>query len=332
MLITVTQAQATPLDVVEQTLGSLEAMVDPKVSAEIAGRVLRVAARSGQAVKKGQLLAEIEASDAGAQHRADQAEAARLESLLAQQERVLARQSELLARNFISRNALDDALAQRDALKNQLLAARSRAAISAHAIERTRVVSPVDGVVEVQIAAVGDYLKVGDPLLRLVSNTRLRANLPFPESVAHRLKPGLPVRLSSPQLPGKLIEGEIEDIRPSLIETSRAVEAIVRLHRSPGDAALRSGGSLDAQVIVDRKPVAVMVPEQAVVQRPAGRVVYRIAEGRAQQQAIETGVRQGGMIEILRGVHAGDTLALDGAGFLTDGAAVLVKDRGQSAP
>lgn len=331
-LITVTQAQAMPLEIVERTLGSLEAVIDPKVAAEVPGRVVRLAVRAGQKVTKGQLLAELDTVDAAGQERADRAEIARLESLLAQQERVVARQNELVSRNFISRNAADDATAQRDALKSQLAAARARAGISGHALQRTRITSPVDGTIEVQIASVGDYLKVGDPLLRLVSNTRLRANLPFPEAVAQRLKPGQTVRLVSPSRPERIIEASIHDIRPTLIETSRAVEVIARFDNLADGGELRGGSSVDATVVIGRKENAVMVPEQSVVLRPAGKVVYAIENDQARQRLVVTGAKQAGLIEIVDGIAAGETVALDGAGFLTDGGTVSVHRRDAAAP
>jgi RND family efflux transporter MFP subunit len=330
-LITVTQAKSQPLDVIESTLGAVEAVIDPKVAAEVPGRVLKIYVRSGNTVKKGQLLAELDPTDATGQHHAEQAETARLRSLLAQQERVVTRQNELVSRNFISRNASEDAAAQRDALKSQLTAAQARTAVAAHGLARTRITSPVDGTIEVQIAATGDYLKVGDPLVRLISNSRLRANLPFPESAAGRLKRGLTVRLSSPLVPGKVIVGLIEDIRPTLLETSRSLEVIARFDNPAGAEELKSGGSVNAEVIIERKEAAVMVPEQSVVLRPAGKVVYLIANGAARQQRVEAGAKQSGMIEILKGVQAGDTIALDGAGFLSDGAAVTVKETSQPA-
>jgi RND family efflux transporter MFP subunit len=326
-LITITRAKVQVLEITESTLGALESVIDPKIAAEVPGRVLKIHARSGQTVKKGQLLAELDATDATGQNQVEHAEISRLLSLLAQQERVVTRQNELVAKNFISKNAGDDATAQRDALKSQLMAARARAAVSAHGVGRTRITSPVDGVIEVQIAAPGDYLKVGDPLVRLISNRRLRANLPFPEATGQRLMRGQTVRLTSPLAPGKVIEGRIEDIRPSLLETSRSLEAIARFDNPAGANELLSGGSVNAQVIIERKESAVMVPEQSVVLRPAGKVVYLIVDGVARQQRVDAGARQNGMIEILKGVQAGDTIALDGAGFLSDGAAVSVQER-----
>lgn len=322
-LITVVQAQATLLETSEQTLGSLEAVGDPRIAAEVAGRVVEIAARAGQAMKRGQLLARLDPADAGNQARVDVAETARLEALLAQQERVVARQTELAGKNFISKNAVEDATAQRDALKSQLAAARSRGALSGNNLRKTRIVAPFDGVVEEQVSAVGDYVKVGDPVFRLVSNERLRVHLPFPETAAPRLKVGQRVRLGSPMAPQTIIEGVVEDIRPSVTESSRAVDVIARID-NPG--ALRSGGSVNATVITGSKEGAIVVPEQSVVLRPAGKVVYVVAGGKAQQRVVEIGGKQGGQVEIVKGVAAGETVALDGAGFLTDGAAVMVKE------
>lgn len=325
-LITVTQAKAVPLEITERTLGSLEAVMDPKIAAEVAGKVIAVHARSGQAVKKGQLLALIDPRDAEHQATADSAETARLEALLAQQERLVARQGELVQKNFISKNALDDVTAQRDALKNQLAAARARAEISRGNTGKTRIVAPFDGTIEVQISSAGDYVKVGDPMFSMVSNARLRANLPFPETAAARLKPGMAVRISSPLYPDTPISGVVDDIRPTVLDGSRAIQAIARID-NPGP--LKGGGSVDAVVVAGTKDAAVVAPEQSVVLRPAGKVVYVIADGKARQQVVKTGSKQGGMVEIVDGLQGGETIALDGAGFLADGAAVSVREPSQ---
>jgi len=70
-----------------------------------------------------------------------------------------------------------------------------------------------------------------------------------------------------------------------------------------------------------------MVPEQSVVLRPAGKVVYAVVDGKAEQRLVQTGGKQAGLVEIVSGLKAGEVVALDGAGFLTNGAAVNVQDR-----
>ena len=102
----------------------------------------------------------------------------------------------------------------------------------------------------------------------------------------------------------------------------RAIDVQVRLDN---DGGLRAGGTVNGAIVTGRKPAAVVVPEQSVVLRPAGKVVYVIADGKARQRIVEPGVKQGGRIEIVKGLAAGELVAEDGAGFLSDGAAVTVK-------
>ena len=77
--------------------------------------------------------------------------------------------------------------------------------------------------------------------------------------------------------------------------------------------------------MIEEHPDAVVVPETSVVLRPAGTVVYVVENNTASQRVVTTGVRQNGGVEILGGLKAGETVAVDGAGFLTDKAAVTVK-------
>lgn len=313
-LITVTQVTQGEFEVVEETLGTLEVLADPKVGAEVAGRVTQVLARTGKSVKTGEVLAVIDSGDVSLQHRADDAEARRLELL---EERQLA----LVAKGFLSKSAGENATAQRDV-------ARARADISRRSLEKTQVRAPMDGVVEVQVVAPGDYVKLGDPLFQLVAPKKLRAHLPFPESAASRLKLGQAVRLTSPTAPGKIYQSTIRDIRPGIVEGSRTLDVLVDIDNA--DGGLRGGGTVNATVSLAAKASALTVPEQSVVLRPAGKVVYVIVDEngqkKAQQKVIKAGAKRGGRVEVLEGLVGAETVALDGAGFLTNNTTVAIKE------
>lgn len=327
-LITVTQVKNDAFEVTEETLGTLEAVNDPRIGAEVAGKVVQVLAFAGKPVKRGEVLALIDATDLQLANLAEQAEAKRLEALLVQQERLVERQQNLVARGFISQNAADDAKAQRNAIAEQLEAARARAHLGKRSIGKAQVTAPFAGVIENQLVAVGDYLKVGDPMFQLIAHQRLRAHLPFPESAAARLKIGQPVRISAPQAPGQRYEAEIADVRPALADGSRSLDVIVEIDNA--DGRLKPGGTVNASVRIAAKDAALVVPEQSVVLRPAGKVVYAIVEEdgkkKAQQRKVETGAKRAGVIEILSGLEGGETVALDGAGFLTHNAVVAIKE------
>jgi RND family efflux transporter MFP subunit len=327
--VTVTKVEARTLELTEETVGTVENVFDPRVAAEVAGRVTRVLAEVGKPVRKGDLLAEIDPVDLQIQSRADGAEVARLETLVANQDRIVANQQQLVQKSFISQNAVDESIAQRNALKEQLSAARARLEGNRNALSKTRVVAPIDGSIESRMVSPGGYVKIGDPLFQLVGRERLRAYLPFPESAAPRLRIGQKALISSPLVPGRVVEAKIDDIRPTITATSRALDVIVGFDAD--GAAFRGGGTVNARVVVGRRDNAIVVPEQSVVLRPAGKVVYLLDDGKAVQRVVETGVRKDGVIEILQGLAVGDTAIVDGAGFLTNNAAVTVaKPRGEN--
>ena len=322
VLVTTTTVQPRALEVYEEVVGTLENVVDPTVGAEVAGRITRVHGFTGKKVSRGDLLAEIDAVDFEIQSRADRAEIARLTSLLQQQERVVERQQKLVGQGFISQNALDDAIAQRNALREQLNTARARSEATGRSVTKARVVAPIDGEIETQIVAIGDYVKLGDPLFKLVGMQELRAHLLLPEAAATRIRPGLKVVLSPPAAPERTIEASIGEIRPTVGANNRALDAIVKF-RGEGNL-FRGGGTVNARIVTQAREGVLMVPEQSVVLRPAGKVVYVVREGKAEQRIVETGFRQEGLQEIAKGLAGGETIAVDGAGFLTDGAAVTL--------
>jgi RND family efflux transporter MFP subunit len=330
VLISATEVQPRTHEIYEDVVGSLENVMDPKIAAEVAGRVTRVLAFTGKKVKRGELLAEIDAQDFEIQSRGDRAEIGRLTTLLEQQERVVERQEKLVAQGFISKNAADDAIAQRNALRQQLSAARAKADATGRSLTKSRVVAPIDGEIESQAVAPGDYVKLGDPLFTLVGMSRMRAHLLFPESAGNRIRPGLTVRLESPAAPGKTVETRIEEIKPTVNAGNRALDAIVRFDAE--DRAFRGGGSVNARVVIGVRRNALMVPEQSVVLRPAGKVVYVVDNRRVKQRIVETGLRQDGLQEIVKGLQPGELIATDGAGFLSDGAAVNLASAKDKAP
>jgi RND family efflux transporter MFP subunit len=323
VLITTAVVQPRTLEIYEEVVGTIENVIDPTVGAEVAGRVTRVAGFTGKKVAKGEVIAEIDAVDFQIQGRADQAEIGRLTSLLEQQEKVVERQTKLVGQGFISQNVVDDTVAQRNALRQQLAAARARAEATARSLSKSRVLAPVQGEIETQIVAVGDYVKVGDPLFRMVGVQELRVHLLLPEAAATRIKPGLKVRLSAPAAPEQVLEARIDEIKPTLGTANRALDAIVKI--SGVGTQFRGGGTVNARIVTSSLDAALMVPEQSVVLRPAGKVVYALDGNVARQRVVETGLRQDGLQQILKGVSAGEMVAADGAGFLTDGAAVTVR-------
>ena len=308
-VITVTQAQIRTMQILEQSVGEADSSSAPKVGAEVAGRIIKVNVDIGDQVKKNQVLAEIDPTDYSA-------DAKRLEAQAVSQGKLTERYRELAKKGFISPSALESHAAQD-------VAARELYTRGAKNLSRTRIVSPVDGKVDSRFVSAGDWIDLGKPAFQLSSSENLRIRLPFPEGAAPRIKVGQTVTLSTPTAPGAGVSGKIEQILQTVVSSNRAFDAVVEV-RNPG--GWKPGASVNGAVIVEEHEQAIVVPEISVVLRPAGKVVYVIANGKAVQHIVTTGVTQNGQVEILQGLGEGETVAMDGAGFLTDQAAVSVKE------
>lgn len=319
--VSVVTAQNTSMEIREESVGSLEGMLDPTIAAEVSARVLQVLVRPGQQVKKGQQIALLDPVDYQLQRREALSEVARLEALLENQKRSVERNAKLVEKNFISQIVLDDVKTQETALRRQLEGARSRLATIEHNKSKTRLLSPVDGKVEMQIVAEGDYVKVGDPLMQIISNQRLRAHLPFPERIASYIRPGLEVRLSTPTSDIEIIS-RIREMKPAVGLGNRAIDVIADIENQPG---WQAGASVNGVIILGIRENVVAIPEQSIVLRPAGQVVYAVNDELAEQRIVKTGLWQDGMVEIIEGIQAGEQIVLDGAAFLTDGTEVTIQ-------
>lgn len=325
-LINTTTAESSTLEIREESIGSLEGLIDPTVAAEAAGRVTKVLAHPGQAVRKGETLVLIDATDYNLQRVQTQAEVTRLEALTSNQSRIVERNQVLVQKKFISQNALEDVTTQHTALQQQLDGAKAQLAIIDHTRTKTTITAPIDGVVQKQIVSTGDFVKIGDPLIQIISKQKLRAHLPLPENIAAKIHAGIKVRLSTPTSANEVIS-TIHELKPLISETSRAVDVIADVNDQTG---WQPGASVKGEIILGEHANAVLVPEQCIVLRPAGEVVYVVKDGVALQRIVKTGMRQDGKIEITEGLSAGEVIAKDGAAFLTDKAKVKVEAKKQA--
>ena len=319
-LVTVTQIKNQAVETSEETVGTLEGLIDATVAAEVIARVIKVHVVAGEQVKEGQLLATLDASDFVMQRNEAQAEIARIQALLENQAKVVARNQALVDKKFISQNAVDTEAAQQKVLKEQLEAAKAHVGSINHNSSKSKVVAPVSGTIEKRLVGAGDFVRVGDPIVQIVSTKKLRAHLPFPEQIAAKLKAGQKVRLSTPTS-STVVEAMVHELKPMITEGNRSVDVIVDISNQTD---WQPGASVTGVVVLGEQPAALMIPEQSLVLRPAGEVAYVVRDGMAHQAVVKTGQHQNGMVEVLDGLQANDTIVVDGAGFLTDKTPVTI--------
>jgi RND family efflux transporter MFP subunit len=318
--ITTAAAEKAAVEQTEWAVGAIESRVSAQVAAEVAGKIVRIHADEGQGVAAGAVLAEIEPRQYQLGQEADVAEARRLEALLRNKQLELDRARKLVAERLIAAERLDSVEAEYDALVQQLEGARALVGESARRVGKTRITAPVDAEIAERYIDVGDFVQAGTIAFDIVDIEHLRVRLPFPEYRAPELMPRQKVRLTSAAGSGS-VAAQVTELRPSVNPANRSLTVIVDFDNPGG---WRPGASVRAEIVLAVREDAVTVPQVAVVRRPVGDVVYVIRDNKAEERLVTRGLRTGARVEILDGLAAGEVVAVDGAGFLTQGASVDV--------
>ncbi|MDD2833741.1 MAG: efflux RND transporter periplasmic adaptor subunit [Methylotenera sp.] len=324
-LVTTSEVKSQLLEITEEAVGNLEGLIDPTLSAEISARVVKVHVGVGDQVKKGQLIATLDVNDFNMQLKEAETEVSRIKAQLENQQKIVARNQTLVDRKFIAQNAVDTAQSEQDVLTQQLNGAYARINTIKQNSSKSRVYAPTNGIIEKKIVDSGEYLKAGDPIVQIIGNQRLRAHIPFPESIAAKIQPGQLLKLSTPTST-ETVTTTVKEVKPVVMADNRAVDVIADISNQP---SWKAGASVNAKLILSQQDNTLVVPEQSIVLRPAGEVVYVIENDTAHQHIVQTGNRSNGAVEILSGLQAGQIVAVDGAAYLSDKARIKLAPSAQ---
>jgi len=289
-------------------VGSLIANESIMIRPEVDGRIAEISFREGQLVRQGDSLLTIDASEVEAQ-------LAGVNAALSLNRSRLKRAEELHQKNFISAQALDEA---RENL-NQSVA--RQAEIQAR-LDKTRIRAPFEGVAGLRQVSPGAYVKAGQDIARLEGIGTLKVDFRVPENFLRRIRAGQQARFLVDAWPGETFAGVIYAVEPSVDEQTRTVMLRARLP-NPG-VRLKPGMFARVNLVLETRPKALLVPEQALVPVTNETYVFRVVDGKAVRTRVETGLRQPGEVEIVKGLEVDETVVVDGQLRLQDGAAVTV--------
>ena len=307
----------------DNVMGMIYSRSSPEIAAEVSGRVISVIADIGDVVEKGQVLAQIASEKYDLQLAQSKAEIARLSALLVNQELDLKRAEKLFKDNLVSEEMVDRTRAEFNALSEQINAANAQLRNSERLIEETEIKAPIKTKVAAKHIDIGDFVQNGMIVYELVDTKNLRVGLSFPEYQSLKLKKGLKVFLTTPTSIDENVETVIKEIKPNVNSNNRSITAIVDFD-NPGSWV--PGASTQARIILSTYQDALVLPQLAVVRRSVGDVVYLIQNDTAVEQQVDTGIEKDGLVHIKSGLKKGDIVALDGAGFLTNGTQIKINN------
>lgn len=314
-------ARTDTLALTVRAVGSLEADARVEVKPETSGRVTSIAFREGQEVRRGQVLVRLDEGKLEAQVEAARAALSRARAEAENLRTQLRRNDSLLARGAISQQAYDDVRTSYNTAAARMEEAQANHRLAQQRLEDAVIRAPFDGRVGAREFDLGDYVGVGDPLFTVVDDDPMEIDFAVPERYLGSLERGTPVDLAVRSVPGRTFHGVVDFVSPYVDRANRTVALKARVPNPASE--LRAGQFADVRLQL-RTRSAVVVPEAAVIPRQEGNSVFLVRGSEATRSRVEVGERLRGIVEILSGVSAGDTVVVAGQHNLSEGAAVEV--------
>ena len=288
----------------EAVPGSVRPRLRASIEAKISGTIDRIPVREGDAVEEGQLLAELNVQEIKA--KLDQANA-----MKEQAERDLVRFEALLRQNALTRQ-------EYDAIEAKTRVARAAALEAQTMLGYAKVSAPFRGIITRKLANVGDLASPGRPLFEIEDPATLRFEAAVPESLIDGLHAGDRVRIAIGE---RESAGSIAEIAPTADPNSRTFLVKFDLASAEG---LRSGQYGHVEVAAGGEK-SLFVPSGALQTRGQMEMLYVIRDGSVAMRLVRSGRRLPGQIEILSGLQPGETIAVEAASPLRDGAPIEVR-------
>lgn len=340
--------------VLEQTfsaLGTVRAETMSTLTSKLVGNVTEVRVQEGDHVRRGEILALIDARDmaaqrsravAGARAVDSGAGAARASRDAAEANARLAtvtyeRYNTLRERSSVSPQEFDEVEARyRAAIAERERAARAYeqteaqrqvavadVAAASTALNWSRITSPIDGVVTARWVDPGTQAAPGVPLLAVESTTNYRVETSIDEDHAPSIRPGRSVGIATRD-GEEVATGRVTHIAPSPNATTRSY--LVKIALLPG-TSLKSGMSVTVRFPIGQR-IGISIPRTALIDRGELHEVWIVDRGDlARLRYVTPGMTWGDRVEILTGISAGDRVVTNASQPLADGTRVTIRSR-----
>ncbi|MEN8692603.1 MAG: efflux RND transporter periplasmic adaptor subunit [Desulfobacterales bacterium] len=316
--VTTAVVQTESWEALITSVGSLEAVQGVMLTAELPGKVTRIAFEPGTKVKAGDLLLQQDISSEQAQLRA-------AEATVALTKLELERSSKLLGKKAVAQAKYDSD----DALYKQALAQIEGIRAT---IRKKTIRAPFAGSLGIRLVNLGQVINEGEPIVSLQTLDPIFVNFSLPQQQLAQVKPGLKVRLSTDALAGPVIEGEITAISPEVDVATRSIRVQATVANS--QERLRPGMFVNVAVVLPAREVVLVIPTTAVLYAPYGDTVFVVHEKQNEkdaqpvnvirQEIVQLGEKRGDFVAILSGLDNGETVVSTGVFKLRNEQAVVV--------
>lgn len=313
-------------------VGSVRARTSAVVSTRIPGSVSVLRVREGDRVKKGQILAQLDAQEnqataAVATAGIDEARRGLDEAISRKKlaDATFDRYQNLFKEQAVSRQEFDVKLSEKEvALQGvarseaRLRQAQEGAKAATTMSDYTKIVAPISGVVASKQADLGASVFPGQPLMTIEDDGSYQLELAVPENVATTVTPGTALQVTLDAL-GSSFAARISEIVPTADPVSRTFVAKIPLNRK----GLKSGMFGRGAISIGSTVTGITVPKKSVIEQGALTSLWIVDKGNiVRMRIIKVGRQTGDRLEVLSGLSDGERVVVSGVEKVTEGAKV----------
>ena len=219
-------------------------------------------------------------------------------------------------------------LAETNLIESQVKQSQAALAEAQQMLDDTTLHAPFDGVITGKYLKAGDYARRGEKVLELTDLSILEAEFPLPERYSLLVRNGAKVSIDLPAV-GMTAVGQIVAVNAAIDSASRTFLTKVAVDNP--DGLIKTGsfctGRFDLPTVTD----ALAIPQVAVVAEEGRSYVWTSTNGRAHRVEVELGDEDGTFVQVVAGVDENTPVVISGAGILTEGAELSVRQATDSA-
>ncbi|MEM7353612.1 MAG: efflux RND transporter periplasmic adaptor subunit [Acidobacteriota bacterium] len=309
--------------------GVAKAGIESRMSFRVGGTVELVGVKVGDRVRRGTVLARLDATDFELSVEQSEASLAQARASLRQAEADYGRTRALYENNNASRAELDAGRAAAESAAAQVKAAAKALEQARQQVRYTVLVSPMNGAVGTVDVEVNENVSGGQALFRLTADTSPEVEIRVPEVLIPQIEAGQTADVAFDAFPERLFHGTVTEVG---VTSSGSSTFPVTLRIDDDNAAIRSGMAAEVGLRVrhDGQPLgspAIHVPLVAVGEDQNGSFVMVLEAGTGdtatvRRRPVEVGELGENGVRILSGVEAGERVVTAGVRRLTDGMTV----------
>jgi RND family efflux transporter MFP subunit len=288
--------------------GTVRSRLAVKIAPKLNARIIEIPVHPGDRLKKGDVIARLDDRDllaaynaANAAHHAAQAQAAQAK---AEENRII----DLYNKQAATRQNYDAVLAQSKAAQAMANQAASSAQQSKVMLGENVLYAPFDGMVGERLQEPGDMGMPNQAIITYLKPDDLRLDAAIADGCASLVKLGMTVNVRIDALQ-QTLSGKIDEITPEIDPQTRTQQLKVSLPKISG---LQHGQLGWIDLACQAEQSALLIPVSAIIHYGQLQAVKVVEGGLLHTRHIRTGKQYGEQLEVLSGLHSGETILVDG--------------------